>query len=71
MTIGKRVRNLRRTRCLCAWCGRERKGNGAWERSRVDGKEEPPAAVTHGICPDCARDLLGGRTRSKAARRAD
>lgn len=69
MTIGKKVRNLRRTLCLCAWCGREKKGNGAWDRSRVDGKKELFAAVTHGICPDCARRLLGGRTRNKAAKR--
>ncbi|NLT22837.1 MAG: hypothetical protein GXX82_07305 [Syntrophorhabdus sp.] len=71
MAIKRRVRDLRRTRCFCAWCGRERKRDGAWERSEVNAKEMPLAVVTHGICPDCARKLLGVRTRDKMAKRAD
>ncbi|OPY01409.1 MAG: hypothetical protein A4E60_01710 [Syntrophorhabdus sp. PtaB.Bin047] len=71
MTIKRRARVLRRTRCLCAWCGRERKGNGAWVRSGLNTKEMPLALVTHGICPDCARRLLAGGIRDKMAKRAD
>ncbi|HNT43302.1 MAG TPA: hypothetical protein PKN85_02515 [Syntrophorhabdaceae bacterium] len=70
MTIGRGTKYAGRARCFCAWCGRERKRNGVWERSELNA-EISRVAVTHGICPDCARGLLGGRTKDKAMKRAD
>ncbi len=71
MAIRRRTRYSRQARCFCAWCGRERNGKGVWERSEMNVSEMPLVAVTHGICPDCARSLLGGWTRGKALKRAD
>lgn len=71
MTIGRGMKHSRRARCFCAWCGRERKENDVWERSEMNVTEISRVAVTHGICPDCARGLLGGRTRDKAMKRVD
>jgi hypothetical protein len=34
-------------------------------------EEKPVPVVTHGICPDCARRLLGGGIWRKALKRMD
>jgi hypothetical protein len=45
---------------VCAWCGRIREDN-EWHHP-----EELPASrygrtLTHGICPDCARQVISDR----------
>jgi hypothetical protein len=46
---------------VCSWCRRVRTTAGAWvavDQGLLEGAE---LALTHGVCPDCARDLLAGR----------
>jgi hypothetical protein len=62
--IASRLADLRSRNGLvpvCSWCGKVRNGAGAWvpvESALLDGAG---LALTHGVCPDCARDLLTGR----------
>ena len=45
---------------VCSWCRKVRNGAGAWvpvERGLLEGVGP---ALTHGVCPDCARELLDG-----------
>ena len=57
----KALRNSRPLLPVCAWCERIRDDSGEWHRP-----EELPASrygrtITHGICPDCARELTDAR----------
>ena len=57
----KALRNARPLLPVCAWCERIRDDSGEWHRP-----EELPASrygrtLTHGICPDCARELTDVR----------
>jgi hypothetical protein len=45
---------------ICSWCRRVRNAAGTWIPVEP-GLLEGAGPFTHGVCPDCARDLLTGR----------
>ena len=38
---------------VCAWCGRVRDDDGAWQRPSRFGSLLKEVELTHGMCPDC------------------
>ncbi len=44
---------------ICANCKSVRKDNDYWEKIESYLDQEVGVQMTHGICPDCARDLYG------------
>lgn len=42
---------------VCAWCRKVRGDDGYWQQLEEYIVEHSEASVTHGICPDCARQL--------------
>lgn len=44
----------------CAWCASVLAEDGAWVPILTLATAELPVLVTHGICPDCARNLRSG-----------
>jgi len=46
---------------VCSWCRKVRTTAGAWVAVDQGLLEGADLALTHGVCPDCARDLLAGR----------
>lgn len=45
---------------VCSWCRKVRNGAGAWVPVEQGLLEGAGPALTHGVCPDCARELLDG-----------
>lgn len=45
---------------VCGWCRKARTEAGGWAEMAPDLLEQAGASLTHGVCPDCARRLLGG-----------
>ena len=43
---------------VCAWCRKVRDGAGYWQRLEDYIVRHSEASVTHGICPDCATQLV-------------
>jgi hypothetical protein len=41
----------------CAWCGRMKSRRGEWVVVAADDRSCIRAALTHGICPECAVDV--------------
>ena len=54
------VRNLRGLLPICAWCRKIRNDRGYWQQLEAYVVENSDAEFTHGICPDCASDVLSG-----------
>jgi hypothetical protein len=54
------INTLRGLLPVCAWCARIRddEREGRWEKLEVYVSQRSEARFTHGICPDCAEDLL-------------
>jgi hypothetical protein len=52
------VADLERLLCVCAWCKRIRDEKDAWQPLEKYLSNRGESAVTHGICPDCARKQL-------------
>lgn len=52
---------LRRLLPMCAWCDRIRNDKGEWETVEVYLEKEGGTKVSHGLCPRCERDRLGGK----------
>ncbi len=46
---------------VCGWCRKVRDPAGAWGAVEPGVLEGAGTALTHGVCPDCARKLLGRR----------
>jgi hypothetical protein len=44
---------------LCAWCKKIRNDSGYWEQIDKYISAHSGATVTHGVCPDCQKKLLG------------
>jgi GAF domain-containing protein len=42
---------------ICAWCKRVREDNGYWDRVEDFISKHTEADFTHGICPECLKDL--------------
>ncbi|MFN7958536.1 MAG: hypothetical protein U0P46_09470 [Holophagaceae bacterium] len=49
---------------VCGWCRKVRNGVGAWVPAEHGLLEDAGQTLTHGVCPDCARDLLRGRSEA-------
>jgi len=54
----RRVRVLSGLLPICAWCKRIRDEKEHWEQLEVYIHEHSEAQFTHGLCPDCARDMV-------------
>lgn len=54
------VERLRRLLPLCAWCNRIQSEEGAWMTIEAHLEHERGSKVSHGMCPDCYREQLGG-----------
>jgi hypothetical protein len=50
------VRTLRGLLPLCAWCRRVRSDSGYWGALEAYISDHSDATITHGMCPDCARE---------------
>ena len=44
---------------LCAWCKKARDAFGCWHVIDSEGVRDSQAGITHGICPDCLKQLIG------------
>jgi hypothetical protein len=42
---------------ICAWCEKIWDENGFWKPADTNMREHPEAEFTHGICPDCAKEV--------------
>lgn len=54
----RKVRVLSGLLPICAWCKRIRNDQDHWEQLELYIQEHSEAGFTHGMCPDCARDLV-------------
>lgn len=50
---------------VCGWCGKVRDPAGTWVPGDPDLLERAARVLTHGVCPDCARQHFP-RRRSAA-----
>lgn len=50
---------------VCGWCRKVRNGENHWVGVEQGLLDEAGSALTHGVCPDCARMLF--RKRREAA----
>lgn len=48
---------------ICAWCKKIRTDEGYWQQIEQFISEHTDATFTHGICPDCARELMESSPR--------
>jgi hypothetical protein len=53
----KQVRTLRGLIPICAWCKRIRNDEGYWQQLEAYIHDHSEADFTHGICPDCAKEV--------------
>jgi hypothetical protein len=51
------VRTLRGLIPICAWCKRIRDDQGYWQQLEAYIRDHSEADFTHGMCPDCAREM--------------
>ena len=52
---------------LCAWCKKVRNDSGYWEQIEKYVSTRSSALFTHGVCPDCQKQLLQGAKRTEPA----
>lgn len=52
-----RVRTLRGLVPICAWCKKVRDDAGFWHQVEAYLARTTEADFTHGVCPDCAKDM--------------
>lgn len=45
---------------VCSWCKKVRDDRGYWEQIEKYVSSRTEASFTHGICPDCQRQWIGG-----------
>lgn len=45
---------------VCSWCKKVRTEEGAWRTLEAYLEETSRSRVTHGVCPDCEREMLPG-----------
>ena len=43
---------------VCSWCRKARTGAGIWTPVEAGLLEGAGVVLTHGVCPDCAQELL-------------
>lgn len=55
------VRNQDGLTPVCSWCRKARTESGHWVEVTPGLLERPGTSLTHGVCPDCARQLLEAR----------
>ena len=55
--LNKRVKELRGLLPICAWCKRVRDDHDYWHSVEEYITERTDAQFSHGICPDCAREV--------------
>ncbi|MEJ5378431.1 MAG: hypothetical protein WHX93_17800 [bacterium] len=66
-TLGA-VKTLKGLIPICAWCKKIRNDTGYWQELEAYIKDHSDAELSHGICPECARDLTAGlKMRDKAS----
>jgi ligand-binding sensor domain-containing protein len=46
---------------ICAWCKKIRDDRGHWKQMERYIREHSEAGFSHGVCPDCAQGMRGGR----------
>ncbi|WP_240744106.1 PAS domain-containing protein [Desulfopila sp. IMCC35006] len=51
------IRTLRGIVPICAKCKQVRDNKGFWSQVEVYGRDHPEAEFSHGICPECAKEL--------------
>jgi len=54
------VERLRRLLPICSWCDRIQGDGGAWLTIEAHLEGMSGTKVSHGLCPDCHREHLGG-----------
>jgi hypothetical protein len=54
----RQVRLLSGLLPICAWCKRVRDEKDQWQQLETYLHEHSDANFTHGMCPDCARELV-------------
>jgi hypothetical protein len=55
--LRRRVKELRGLLPICAWCKRVRDDHDYWHSVEEYIAERTDAQFSHGICPDCVRDV--------------
>lgn len=46
---------------VCSWCRKARNESGHWVAVEPGLLDRAGGSLTHGVCPDCARQLLEGQ----------
>jgi len=54
-----RVKNLSGLLPICSNCKKIRDDKGSWEQVESYIKDRSEVDFSHGLCPDCARDVYG------------
>lgn len=63
-----RIRTLKGLLPICSHCKKIRNDQGYWEQVEKYVQERSEAEFTHGICPDCARELLREERERRASK---
>lgn len=62
----ERVRRLQHLVPVCSWCRRIRSDEGYWKELEAYIEDLDDRRVTHGICPECEREIADGDTENLA-----
>ncbi|MCL4476133.1 MAG: PAS domain-containing protein [Nitrospirae bacterium] len=53
---------------ICAWCKRIRSDRGYWKQIEAYIEEHTEARFTHGICPQCLREVESGESEERCGK---
>jgi len=65
------IKTLRGILPICAHCKKVRNDSGFWEQVEVYVRNHSEAEFTHGLCPDCEKELYGKQDWYKRSRAKD
>ncbi len=65
------IKTLRGILPICAHCKKVRNDSGFWEQVEVYVRNHSEAEFTHGLCPECERELYGNQEWYKRSRLKD
>jgi ABC-type multidrug transport system fused ATPase/permease subunit len=61
----RNIRTLRGLLPICAWCKKIRDDQGYWKQLEHYMEEQSEATFTHGICPECYKQITEGEPEEK------
>lgn len=65
------IKTLRGILPICAHCKKVRNDSGFWQQVEVYVRDHSEAEFTHGLCPDCEKELYGNQDWYKRVRLKD